>query len=49
VDAREPETVARGKVTALWNWLDRENTAHWWLTAKHEQSHWSSYTVRRES
>jgi hypothetical protein len=41
------EAVARGKVTALWNWLDTwENTAHWWLTGSGDtnKSHWSSYS-----
>ena len=41
------EKVARGKVTALWNWLGSwENVAHWWLTGSGDtnQSHWSSYS-----
>ena len=40
------EKVARGKVTALWNWLDTwENVAHWWLTGSGErnQALWSTY------
>jgi Transglycosylase-like domain len=41
------EAVARGKVTALWHWLDTwENTAHWWLTGSGDtnKAHWSSYS-----
>jgi len=41
------EKVARGKVTALWNWLDSwENVGHWWLTGSGErnQALWSSYS-----
>jgi hypothetical protein len=41
------EKVARGKVTALWRWLDRwENVAHWWLTGSGDtnRAHWSSYS-----
>ena len=41
------EKVARGKVTALWNWLDTwENVAHWWLTGSGErnQALWSTYS-----
>jgi hypothetical protein len=41
------EKVARGKVTALWTWLDSwENVAHWWLTGSGDtnRSHWSSYS-----
>jgi Transglycosylase-like domain len=41
------EKVARGKVTALWNWLDTwENVAHWWLTGSGDrnQANWSSYS-----
>ena len=42
------ETVARGKVTALWNWLDTwPNVAHWWLTGSGDtnRAHWSSYST----
>jgi hypothetical protein len=41
------EAVARGKVTALWNWLDTwPNVAHWWLTGSGDtnRAHWSSYS-----
>lgn len=41
------EKVARGKVTALWNWLDTwENVAHWWLTGSGDtnKANWSSYS-----
>jgi len=41
------EKVARGKVTALYYWLDSwPNVAHWWLTGSGDrnQSHWSSYS-----
>jgi hypothetical protein len=41
------EKVARGKVTALYNWLDTwPNVAHWWLTGSGErnQAYWSSYS-----
>jgi hypothetical protein len=41
------EAVARGKVTALWNWLDTwPNVAHWWLTGSGDrnQADWSSYS-----
>jgi hypothetical protein len=41
------EKVARGKVTALWNWLDTwPNVAHWWLTGSGDtnRTHWSSYS-----
>jgi hypothetical protein len=41
------EKVARGKVTALWHWLDSwENVAHWWLTGSGErnQARWSSFS-----
>lgn len=41
------EKVARGKVTALWNWLDTwPNVAHWWLTGSGDrnQANWSSYS-----
>jgi len=41
------ETVARGKVTALWNWLDTWlNVAHWWLTGSGDtnRAQWSSYS-----
>jgi hypothetical protein len=41
------EKVARGKVTALWNWLDTwENVAHWWLTGSGDrnQANWSTYS-----
>ena len=41
------ETVARGKVTALYGWLDTwPNVAHWWLTGSGErnQAYWSSYS-----
>jgi len=41
------ETVARGKVTALWNWLDTwPNVAHWWLTGSGDtnRANWSSYS-----
>jgi hypothetical protein len=41
------EKVARGKVTALYNWLDTwPNVAHWWLTGSGErnQANWSSYS-----
>jgi len=41
------EKVARGKVTALWNWLDTwPNVAHWWLTGSGErnQANWSSFS-----
>jgi hypothetical protein len=39
------ERVARGKVTALYHWLDSwPNVAHWWLTGSGETNHdlWSS-------
>ena len=41
------ERVARGKVTALYNWLDTwPNVAHWWLTGSGETNHalWSSFS-----
>ena len=41
------EKVARGKVTALHNWLDSwHNVAHWWLTGSGErnQALWSTYS-----
>jgi len=41
------EKVARGKVTALWNWLDTwPGVAHWWLTGSGDtnRAHWSSYS-----
>src|SRR5262245_64746863 len=41
------EKVARGKVTALWNWLDTwPNVAHWWLTGSGDrnQANWSSFS-----
>jgi Transglycosylase-like domain len=41
------ETVARGKVTALWNWLDTwPNVAHWWLTGSGDtnRANWSSFS-----
>jgi hypothetical protein len=41
------EKVARGKVTALWNWLDTwPNVAHWWLTGSGDrnQANWSTYS-----
>jgi hypothetical protein len=41
------EAVARGKVTALWNWLDTwPGVAHWWLTGSGDtnRAHWSSYS-----
>jgi hypothetical protein len=41
------EAVARGKVTALWNWLDTwPNVAHWWLTGSGDtnRANWSSYS-----
>jgi hypothetical protein len=41
------EKVARGKVTALWNWLGSwENVAHWWLTGSGDtnRAHWSTYS-----
>ncbi|HET9345672.1 MAG TPA: hypothetical protein VFO05_08220 [Candidatus Limnocylindrales bacterium] len=41
------EKVARGKVTALWNWLDTwENVAHWWLTGSGDtnRANWSTYS-----
>ena len=41
------EKVARGKVTALWHWLDSwENVAHWWLTGSGDRNkaHWSSFS-----
>ena len=41
------EKVARGKVTALWNWLDTwPNVAHWWLTGSGNtnRAEWSSYS-----
>jgi hypothetical protein len=41
------EKVARGKVTALYNWLDTwPNVAHWWLTGSGDrnQANWSSYS-----
>ena len=41
------EAVARGKVTALWNWLDTwPNVAHLWLTGSGDtnRAHWSSYS-----
>ena len=41
------EKVARGKVTALYNWLDTwPNVAHWWLTGSGErnQALWSTYS-----
>jgi hypothetical protein len=41
------EKVARGKVTALYVWLDTwPNVAHWWLTGSGErnQALWSSYS-----
>ena len=41
------EKVARGKVTALWTWLDTwENVAHWWLTGSgdNNRAHWSTYS-----
>jgi hypothetical protein len=44
---RNQETVARGKVTALYRWLDRwDNVAHWWLTGSGDtnKTHWSSYS-----
>jgi hypothetical protein len=44
---RNQEAVARGKVTALWHWLDTwPNVAHWWLTGSSErnQALWSSYS-----
>ena len=40
------EKVARGKVTALWSWLDTwPGVAHWWLTGSGDTNrlHWSSY------
>ena len=43
------EKVARGKVTALWHWLDSwPNVAHWWLTGSGErdQALWSAYSKR---
>lgn len=43
------EKVARGKVTALYWWLDSWPTvAHWWLTGSSErnQNLWSSYSKR---
>jgi hypothetical protein len=39
------ERVARGKVTALYHWLDTwPNVAHWWLTGSGETNHalWST-------
>jgi hypothetical protein len=39
------ERVARGKVTALYRWLDSwPNVAHWWLTGSGETNHalWSA-------
>ena len=39
------ERVARGKVTALYRWLDTwPNVAHWWLTGSGETNHalWSA-------
>ena len=44
---RNQETVARRKVTALYNWLDAWPTvAHWWLTGSSERNAklWSSYS-----
>ncbi len=41
------EKVARGKVTALYAWLDTwPNVAHWWLTGSGErnQALWSTYS-----
>jgi hypothetical protein len=41
------ERVARGKVTALYHWLDTwPNVAHWWLTGSGETNHalWSSFS-----
>ena len=41
------EKVARGKVTALWNWLDKwETVAHWWLTGSGDRNpaNWSTYS-----
>ena len=41
------ETVARGKVTGLYNWLDTwPNVAHWWLTGSGERNRalWSTYS-----
>lgn len=41
------EMVARGKVTALYVWLDTwPNVAHWWLTGSGErnQALWSTYS-----
>ena len=41
------EKVARGKVTALYVWLDTwPNVAHWWLTGSGErnQALWSTYS-----
>jgi hypothetical protein len=43
------EKVARGKVTALWKWLDTwPNVAHWWLTGSGErnQALWSTYSKK---
>ena len=44
---KNQETVARRKVTALYNWLDAWPTvAHWWLTGSPERNArlWSSYS-----
>lgn len=44
---KNQETVARRKVTALYNWLDAWPTvAHWWLTGSSERNAklWSSYS-----
>lgn len=45
--AKNQETVARRKVTALYTWLDAWPTvAHWWLTGSPERNAklWSSYS-----
>lgn len=43
------ETVARGKVTALYHWLGSyREVAHWWLTGSSDpdRSHWSAMARR---